>query len=112
MKKNAAIIGYGGMGGWHADFMRQSDVVNLVGVYDIKPERNALAESRGIHAYASLEELLAEVEAERAKAAAEEESGEESEKDIVPESSRELPGETVLTPEEAAEVLRDLFPEE
>ncbi len=59
-KKNAAIIGYGGMGFWHASFMQRSDVVNLVGIYDIKPERCALAESNGIHAYASLEELLAD----------------------------------------------------
>jgi len=35
-KKNGAIVGYGGMGGWHADFMKNSDVVNLVGIYDIK----------------------------------------------------------------------------
>ena len=60
MKKNAAIIGFGGMGGWHANFMRHSDVINLVGVYDIKPERNAAAEEQGIRAYASLEELLAD----------------------------------------------------
>ena len=59
-KKNAAIIGYGGMGGWHGDFLKNSDVVNLMGVYDIKPERNALAESKGIHAYDSLEQLLAD----------------------------------------------------
>ena len=60
MKKNAAIIGYGGMGGWHAEFMKHSDVVNLMGIYDIKPERCALAESRGIHAYSSLQALLAD----------------------------------------------------
>ena len=59
-KKNGAIIGYGGMGGWHGDFLKNSDVVNLMGIYDIKPERCALAESKGIHAYASLEELLAD----------------------------------------------------
>ncbi len=57
-KKNAAIIGYGGMGGWHGEFLRNSDVVNLMGIYDIKPSQCELAESRGIHAYASLEELL------------------------------------------------------
>lgn len=57
-KKNAAIIGYGGMGSWHADYLRNSDVVNLKGIYDINPERNALAESRGIHAYSSLQELF------------------------------------------------------
>ena len=59
-KKNGAIIGYGGMGGWHGSFLQNSDVVNLMGIYDIKPERCALAESKGIHAYASLEELLAD----------------------------------------------------
>ena len=59
-KKKAAIIGYGGMGGWHGSFLQNSDVVNLMGIYDIKPSQCALAESRGIHAYASLEELLAD----------------------------------------------------
>ncbi len=57
-KKKAAIIGYGGMGGWHASFLQNSDVVELKGIYDINPERNALAESRGIHAYASHQEVL------------------------------------------------------
>lgn len=57
-KKNAAIIGYGGMGSWHGDFLRNSDVVNLMGIYDINPSRRELAEQRGIHAYSSLEELL------------------------------------------------------
>ncbi|HPT84383.1 MAG TPA: Gfo/Idh/MocA family oxidoreductase [Bacillota bacterium] len=60
MKKNLAVVGYGGMGGWHAEHARHSDVVNLVGVYDIKPERNELARSRGIHAYNTFEELLAD----------------------------------------------------
>ena len=59
-KKNGAIIGYGGMGGWHGEFLKNSDVVNLMGIYDIKPSQCELAESRGIHAYASLEELLAD----------------------------------------------------
>ncbi|MBQ8524805.1 MAG: hypothetical protein IJ457_09305 [Clostridia bacterium] len=50
MKKRAAVIGYGGMGGWHTEHMLKSDVVELAGIYDIKEERCALAESRGIHA--------------------------------------------------------------
>ncbi len=58
MKKNLAIVGFGGMGGWHADNALKSDVVELVGVYDIKPERLAVARERGIHAYSSLEEVL------------------------------------------------------
>ena len=57
-KKNGAIIGFGGMGGWHSHFMRNSDVVNLCGVYDIKNERNDAAKEAGIYAYSSLEELL------------------------------------------------------
>ena len=64
MKKKAAVIGYGGMGGWHVDHILKSDVVELAGIYDIKEERRALAESRGIKAYASREELLADPEIE------------------------------------------------
>ena len=57
-KMNLVVVGYGGMGGWHVQHALKSDVVNLRGVYDILPERNALAESRGIHAYASYEDVL------------------------------------------------------
>lgn len=59
-KLNLVVIGYGGMGGWHVQHALDSDTVNLLGVYDVKAERNALAESRGIHAYASYEEVLAD----------------------------------------------------
>ena len=62
MKKKAAVIGYGGMGGWHVDHILKSDVVTLAGIYDIKKERRELAESRGIKAYSSREELLADSE--------------------------------------------------
>lgn len=58
--KCTAVIGYGGQGGWHTNQILKSDVVKLAGVYDIKPERNELARKRGIHAYNSLEELLAD----------------------------------------------------
>ena len=59
-KMKAAVVGYGGMGGWHVEHLLKSDVCELAGVYDIKPERNELAKSREIHAYASYEELLAD----------------------------------------------------
>ncbi len=63
MKKiNFAIIGYGGQGNWHAKQMRNSDVVNLVGIYDIKDTRIQFAKENGIHAYSSLEELLSDKE--------------------------------------------------
>ena len=55
-----AVIGYGGMGGFHSEKMLSVDGVELLGVYDIDPERNELAESRGIHAYPSREALLAD----------------------------------------------------
>ncbi len=60
MKRFAAVIGYGGMGGWHTQHLLNSDVFELAGIYDIKEERRALAESRGIRAYATREELLAD----------------------------------------------------
>lgn len=59
-KKNVVVIGYGGMGGWHTRHILESDVVELLGIYDIKEEREELAEKRGIHAYASFREVLAD----------------------------------------------------
>ena len=58
MKKNHVVVGYGGMGGWHVEHALKSDVVNLLGIYDIKPERSELARSRGIFAYDSFEDVL------------------------------------------------------
>lgn len=60
MKKNVAIIGYGGQGGWHADQIIKSDVVALAGVYDFKPERIELAKSKGIYVYSSIDDLLSD----------------------------------------------------
>lgn len=58
--KKAVVIGYGGQGGWHTKQILSSDVVALAGVYDIKPERNALAVENGIKAYPSFESVLAD----------------------------------------------------
>lgn len=55
-----AVVGYGGMGGWHAEHLLTSDVATLAGIYDIKEERCELARSRGIYAYPSYESLLAD----------------------------------------------------
>lgn len=60
MKKNVVVVGYGGMGGWHAEHLLNSDVCSLAGVYDIKPERLELAESRGIFAYDSFSAVLSD----------------------------------------------------
>ena len=55
-----AVIGYGGQGGWHCEQLLQSDACRLAGIYDIDESRRSLAESRGIKAYSSREELLAD----------------------------------------------------
>ncbi len=60
MKKNLAIIGYGGQGAWHANWAQKSDVVSLAGIYDIADKRMKAATENGIHTYASLDEALAD----------------------------------------------------
>lgn len=57
-----AVIGYGGMGGWHTRKIKNEmgEYAELVGVYDIKPERARVAEENGIHAFSSREELLSD----------------------------------------------------
>ena len=61
MKKNAAVIGYGGMGaGFHCKNLLTSDVCNLAGIYDIDPAKRELAASRGVKVYETREELLAD----------------------------------------------------
>lgn len=59
---NVAVVGYGGMGGWHTKKIAEIPEVNLIGVYDILPERNKVAEENGIKAYESFEALLADPE--------------------------------------------------
>ena len=57
-KCGTVIIGYGGMGGWHTQQLKTMEEINLLGVYDILPGRNLLAEEKGLHAYSSFEEVL------------------------------------------------------
>lgn len=59
-KKRVAIVGYGGMGGWHERKMQSSDVVELAGIWDIKESRRNMALEKGIHVYSSYEDLLAD----------------------------------------------------
>lgn len=60
MKKNVAIIGYGGQGGWHASHALKSDVISLAGIFDIKESRQEAARQAGIKAYDSFEAVLAD----------------------------------------------------
>ncbi len=59
MKKTGiALIGYGGMGSWHCDRIREMEELTLLGIYDILESRRVAARENGIFAYDSLEELL------------------------------------------------------
>jgi len=58
MKKKFAVVGYGGMGSWHVNHALKSDVLELCGIYDIDKKKSALAEERGIKAYASLDDVI------------------------------------------------------
>ena len=57
-----AVIGYGGMGGWHANKIKSEmgEYAELIGVYDIDPARKAVASENGIHFFKSREELLSD----------------------------------------------------
>ena len=59
-KIGCAVIGYGGMGSWHANKIMNdmSEYAKLIGIYDINPERLSLAEYQGIHAYTNQFDLL------------------------------------------------------
>lgn len=61
MKKNAAVIGYGGMGaGFHVKNLLTSDVCSLAGVYDIDEAKQEKARAAGVKVYNSREELLSD----------------------------------------------------
>ncbi len=59
-KIRCAIIGYGGMGKWHERHMVDSDVVTLAGIYDIDPVQCDKAREKGIHVYASEDDVYAD----------------------------------------------------
>ena len=58
MKKKIAVVGFGGMGGWHVNHALKSDVLELAGIYDIDEKKCELARERGIYAYSSLDEVI------------------------------------------------------
>lgn len=59
-KKRVAVIGYGGMGGWHVKYIQGSDVVELAGICDIKESQMQKAREEGIHVYPTFEDVLAD----------------------------------------------------
>lgn len=38
-----AVVGYGGMGSWHCRMIQKISELELVGIYDISEERQAVA---------------------------------------------------------------------
>lgn len=63
---NFVIIGYGGMGSYHAHTIMPADKekINLIGVYDVLAERRQAAEEKGLVAYESFEAVLADEKVE------------------------------------------------
>lgn len=57
-KINVVVVGYGGMGNYHAERIDSFENFNLAGVYDINPERCAVAESKGWYVYPSFDAVL------------------------------------------------------
>jgi len=57
-----AVIGYGGMGGWHANTVqkRLKGRFQAVGVYDIRESQHEIARKKGMKAYESRKALLAD----------------------------------------------------
>lgn len=60
-KIKMAIVGFGGMAsGWHYNRMRNTNLYDIVGVYDIDNQRCEAARAKGMKAYKSYDELLKE----------------------------------------------------
>jgi scyllo-inositol 2-dehydrogenase (NADP+) len=55
-----AIVGFGGMGSYHKKQIDTVEGLHVRGIYDILPDVRERAAQAGIHAYASLEETLAD----------------------------------------------------
>lgn len=63
MKYCMAIIGYGGMGGWHHESIEEKvSEFRVKGIFDIREETQQKAQKKGLLVYATLEELLSDPE--------------------------------------------------
>lgn len=63
MMHKMAIIGFGGMGGWHCENVTEKiPEITVKGVWDIRQEARDKAAEKGLYAYSDLEELLADEE--------------------------------------------------
>ena len=63
MKHKMAIVGFGGMAGWHYNEIQTIEGLEIDGIWDIREERRVYAaEEKGLHVYSGLEDLLADSE--------------------------------------------------
>ena len=61
MKHKMAIVGFGGMAGWHYNEIQTIEGLEIAGIWDIREERRVYAaEEKGLHVYSGLEDLLAD----------------------------------------------------
>ncbi len=57
-KINVVVVGYGGMGRYHANHIEEFENFNLAGIYDIKQEACDVATEKGVYVYPSFEAVL------------------------------------------------------
>ncbi len=55
---NTVIVGYGGMGSQHGRLIENVDGMNVIGVFDIREERQAAANENGYDVYPNLQAVL------------------------------------------------------
>lgn len=61
MKHRLAIIGYGGMAGWHHSNIKEKiPAIEVVGALDVREEAKAKARENGLYVYQDLNELLSD----------------------------------------------------
>ena len=59
-KYAVALIGYGGMGHWHTQLLKDFDKIFLYSIFDTDAEKTAEAEQNGYKTYQSFEEVLSD----------------------------------------------------
>ncbi|WP_066250952.1 Gfo/Idh/MocA family protein [Neobacillus drentensis] len=57
---NLVIVGYGGMGSYHAKLLKENQTINVIGTFDILEERRTAALADGYKVYESYEAVLSD----------------------------------------------------
>ena len=59
-KYAVSLIGYGGMGHWHAEVLKEFEEIFLYSIFDTDSSKIEEAKEKGYHTYASFDEVLAD----------------------------------------------------